>query len=1122
MSGPWPQLNHEAVRAGCKCTRPTVPALTARGFREAYVASPSVPGVTARGAERHVHSTNATNDSARGVRSSHACVCSCATNCQQLVAARSSPGLCSARGAARYVVPQKAAVTGDMTGVAECRATDASAGQRLCFQCRQQAYAQAILSTSCCISRRNLWATLVVGLQSTVPMQNAAYHSVADILQEHLAQFDTTCARMLACGCYNIWQACPRVCSWPSSSCTLLPHDKGGAVLASVSCCCRRCCGAVSQRTISSTSSRAIVRTSARHAPTPPQMHRSRTTRPLCRKVHALRVVQSARQRCFGVNCVAAMCPSGTCEARYWRLYNPTCPVPAQRKAGVRKGENRRSRQKERSQCQPCQSCRSCVHPVVNKHRERDNFRRYSRKVDVLRRKCMTEKIRRKSQLGTRNACALHICGPGTVSLAWRTPVPWVKTRHGCAASCRIRGGMKHKQRQLRYAGGGAVARVKPKHWHELPGFMQAYLLERKINRSAFTHLREQDWCREWMRWTDIQEDRTYEVMRTWVNDFLRLGDQDRNASVGSRTNAERLRELKQDGLQFHPASPDGNNCLIDSLQISLAAQSFLPSQLLDDVLARREASIACRETLIHAENPALRPRWRTADGNIQALATGQHANAYLQPDVHGVAIVRFLLDHYGNHAAAENQEFRMIACTRFDGLMVDPVDLALRIPALQASGVPGALRTLHVYNQMDAEGNSYHFDALVPERHLDALLQDKESNEVASSSSGACPGRWVPPTQSSAEVPEASGAVASQQIASDSRAAPGGTGVSGTVGRNDSQDYTRTSAPGMQPQTKLPRAGMHAPSEDPSPEVKLTAAAKEQPQPRGTGTKRKADPVCTKAEGGQTAASFSPHIDGKRKADDIHCAQPKRRRYSKKQAPRPQERRTLEKDSEADEDDGEEEDQFVLQRKAAESTKDPRAKVDRAAARVSGTFTTYVTLPTESQVCAESWSAYQLPNTHCAFASCAWTGTDDADLKQHLTVVHAEDLRELDMALRACREVKRQEVVRSDVFDARKPDALYDAYPYALGVDCQSKPPLACSSLDRRCLRRAVESLAERPPETRICMLCAQRFPFIYGSNADIRFSQLLQPNEHGQVMFWGQSAASVASCLGSDTNET
>ena len=45
----------------------------------------------------------------------------------------------------------------------------------------------------------------------------------------------------------------------------------------------------------------------------------------------------------------------------------------------------------------------------------------------------------------------------------------------------------------------------------------------------------------------------------------------------GVTSNEERLRDLRRDGLQFCQASADGNNCLIDSKTIALAAQELFP-----------------------------------------------------------------------------------------------------------------------------------------------------------------------------------------------------------------------------------------------------------------------------------------------------------------------------------------------------------------------------------------------------------------------------------------------------------------------------------------------------------------------------------------------------------------
>ena len=109
---------------------------------------------------------------------------------------------------------------------------------------------------------------------------------------------------------------------------------------------------------------------------------------------------------------------------------------------------------------------------------------------------------------------------------------------------------------------------------------MQDCLLERDIDKNAFSRLGKQDWCQEWQAWTEIQEDMTNESMRAWVSKFLRLALQDKNATVQRGTNKQRLTHLAREGFTCHKASPRGNNCLIDSLAIGLAAEALFRQSL--------------------------------------------------------------------------------------------------------------------------------------------------------------------------------------------------------------------------------------------------------------------------------------------------------------------------------------------------------------------------------------------------------------------------------------------------------------------------------------------------------------------------------------------------------------
>ena len=295
-------------------------------------------------------------------------------------------------------------------------------------------------------------------------------------------------------------------------------------------------------------------------------------------------------------------------------------------------------------------------------------------------------------------------------------------------------------QRKPRLEGGGALPHGAVKKWEELPKAMQKCFRGRNVGEHDFHKLHMQDWCREWRGWADITANMRAEEAQEWVARFLLVVRQNRD--IKRTSNEERLAELARDGLLCHKASARGNNCLIDSLALGLAAQGFIPRELVHDSDARIQVCEDCRQMLVSAPDENLRPRWLDRRGRPRQLSAREHANAFLQPDCHSRAILHFLLEYYDNRSAAEQNDFRIVAYTPSDGAEVDPFDGAVMVRAEGRERGTADLCTLHIYNYQDAEANSYHFDALLTEsaRNSNAAKSSQGSTAASAGAPKATP----------------------------------------------------------------------------------------------------------------------------------------------------------------------------------------------------------------------------------------------------------------------------------------------------------------------------------------------------------------------------------------------
>ena len=159
--------------------------------------------------------------------------------------------------------------------------------------------------------------------------------------------------------------------------------------------------------------------------------------------------------------------------------------------------------------------------------------------------------------------------------------------------------------------------------WREFDEEMRA------VVRDAFAG-REQEVCDEYLR--------------RFANICASLG------GVTLKAEAERMEELRLLGKRFGHAPGDGN-CLIWSLLHGLTDVGVLPQALVQNSLQAETQVQSCRSALVALppDNP-LRPMLRDLRTNqVVAEATAeQHANAFLQFDIHATWVMQYLLQQHG------------------------------------------------------------------------------------------------------------------------------------------------------------------------------------------------------------------------------------------------------------------------------------------------------------------------------------------------------------------------------------------------------------------------------------------------------------------------------------------
>ena len=130
-----------------------------------------------------------------------------------------------------------------------------------------------------------------------------------------------------------------------------------------------------------------------------------------------------------------------------------------------------------------------------------------------------------------------------------------------------------------------------------------ACLFSKAGSWQTVTTMMQQKWVSEWNGWQELQENPTEQMCMQVAARLYNIGSSDVPTTI--QTNAAALQRLEADGLSMQRAQSYGmNNCLIDSLILSLCASGLLPCDLAADWPKRRQLTVRCRDTLAKEIGP--------------------------------------------------------------------------------------------------------------------------------------------------------------------------------------------------------------------------------------------------------------------------------------------------------------------------------------------------------------------------------------------------------------------------------------------------------------------------------------------------------------------------------------
>ena len=224
-----------------------------------------------------------------------------------------------------------------------------------------------------------------------------------------------------------------------------------------------------------------------------------------------------------------------------------------------------------------------------------------------------------------------------------------------------------------------------------------ACLFSKAGSWQTVTTMMQQKWVSEWNGWQELQENPTEQMCMQVAARLYNIGSSDVPTTI--QTNAAALQRLEADGLSMQRAQSYGmNNCLIDSLILSLCASGLLPCDLAADWPKRRQLTVRCRDTLAKEIGPL-----------VQATPGGGFP--YLDAERDGPHVIQFLCNEF---KMSPLPRIVLRVHDRFGNTFVTPTRNIIRMP-WHSSGPLTRTTEIHIFNHTTENGQGYHFDSLKP-----------------------------------------------------------------------------------------------------------------------------------------------------------------------------------------------------------------------------------------------------------------------------------------------------------------------------------------------------------------------------------------------------------------------
>ena len=221
-------------------------------------------------------------------------------------------------------------------------------------------------------------------------------------------------------------------------------------------------------------------------------------------------------------------------------------------------------------------------------------------------------------------------------------------------------------------------------------------LISKAGNQQAAIALMQQlRWTSEWNGWQELQQNMTDQMCMQVADRLFTIASH--HVSAPTLTNTEALQALKEAGFSLQQAESFGmNNCLIDSLILSLSASLHLPCHLKEDRPTRCQLTIQCRNALVDEIGPA-----------VGATCAGDFPHLDATRD--GPSVVKFLCNKF---KLLPLPQIILRVHTRFDHAVAAathnsiPMPWHLTAPWTEASEI-------HIFNYTAENGEGYYFDSL-------------------------------------------------------------------------------------------------------------------------------------------------------------------------------------------------------------------------------------------------------------------------------------------------------------------------------------------------------------------------------------------------------------------------